>query len=284
MRDRDGCDVPSRRCWLTPPPPPLLLLLLVASPRHAHEAQVSALREEQERQLAAHEAAVKAKADQTVAALRQQLKDREKEVRQMRNMNAAMQAQYQQRVQQAEQAAQKAQEKARAAEARRANEAAGLLADLTLLRKRIANLERRMLQMRLVERLEDDERLDRLLGTLESQIQRDSGIRHQPRWARAIGPAAAVEPAVVRAGLAAPEGASVDTSSFAVGSPGRPLGLPQVMDHEEETGTLGAKENDTGECRRHRQAPPDAWTGALNIGPHSYMCSGGVFGGRAGPA
>ncbi len=48
-------------------------------------------------------------------------------------------------------------------------------ADISALRKQLAAIDRRLLQMRLVERLEDDERLDRLLDQLESRAPGGGG-------------------------------------------------------------------------------------------------------------
>lgn len=101
-------------------------------------------------------------------------------------MSTAVQENYQQRVQALEAQCAKLQGQARQAEARRLAEAEGFSADITLLRKRIANLERRLLQLRLADRLADDERLDGLLGALDRQIAEESQVKFAPRAARAL--------------------------------------------------------------------------------------------------
>lgn len=55
-------------------------------------------------------------------------------------------------------------------ETRRCQDREGFVNDVSMLRKKLSMIERRMHQMRLIERLSEDDRLDRMLQDLENKM------------------------------------------------------------------------------------------------------------------
>jgi coiled-coil domain-containing protein 77 len=91
---------------------------------------------------------------------------REEELVQLAAVHQAAKGQYEGRACELEARCARLAESCAALELRRARDAEGGLADVSALRKQLSAIDRRLLQMRLMERLEDDERLDRLLDQL----------------------------------------------------------------------------------------------------------------------
>jgi hypothetical protein len=104
-----------------------------------------------------------------------QVRAREEELVQLAAVHSAAKAQYEGRAAELEARAARLAAANAALELRRARDAEGCAADISALRKQLAAIDRRLLQMRLVERLEDNERLDRLLDQLEGKAAAAEG-------------------------------------------------------------------------------------------------------------
>ena len=103
-----------------------------------------------------------AAADEAVTQLQAALRERGDEA--LRHAAAA--AAYEKRCGELEAALRRSREAERASELRRVRDVEGFTSDFTTLRKQLAAAERRLLATRLAARLDDDERLDALLGRL----------------------------------------------------------------------------------------------------------------------
>jgi hypothetical protein len=105
--------------------------------------------------------------EKCTSQLSKSLKKREMEYSQLESMHMAVKAELEQRVQELESKVTKSKEKLKQAEHRRAMDAEGFTNDVSLLRKQLSAVDRKLHQMRLQSRLEDDERLHGLLQKLE---------------------------------------------------------------------------------------------------------------------
>lgn len=105
--------------------------------------------------------------EKCTSQLSKSLKKREMEYSQLESMHMAVKGELEQRVQELEIKVTKSKEKVKQAEHRRAMDAEGFTNDVSLLRKQLTAVDRKLHQMRLQNRLEDDERLHGLLQKLE---------------------------------------------------------------------------------------------------------------------
>ena len=105
--------------------------------------------------------------EKCTSQLSKSLKKREMEYSQLESMHMAVKGELEQRVHELESKVTKSKEKVRQAEHRRAMDAEGFTNDVCLLRKQLTAVDRKLHQMRLQSRLEDDERLHGLLQKLE---------------------------------------------------------------------------------------------------------------------
>lgn len=112
---------------------------------------------------------------------------------QLAAVHGAAKAQYERRAADLEARCARLVEDNRALEVRRSRDVEGYLNDISLLRKQLSAIDRKLLQMRLVERLDDDERLDRLLDQLESKVGHglgsEEGEERDGEGHRGLGPA-----------------------------------------------------------------------------------------------
>lgn len=108
--------------------------------------------------------------EKCTSQLSKSLKKREMEYSQLESMHMAVKAELEQRVQELESKVAKAKEKLKQAEHRRALDSEGFTNDVSLLRKQLSAVDRKLHQMRLQSRLEDDERLHGLLQKLERKV------------------------------------------------------------------------------------------------------------------
>eukprot|EP00775_Hariotina_reticulata_P012249 gene12249-12386_t len=102
-----------------------------------------------------------------VDKFREQVRSRDEELINLASLHTATKAAADKRIADLEARVTKLLEANRQLELRRQLDVDGWTADVTSLRKTLAAVDRKLLQMRLIERLEDDERLDALLDQLE---------------------------------------------------------------------------------------------------------------------
>lgn len=107
--------------------------------------------------------------EKATAKLTKSLRHREVEYSQLESMHLAVKAELEQRGNELEVKLAKTKEKLKQAEHRRALEAEGFTNDVSLLRKQLGAVDRKLHQMRLQSRLEDDERLHSMLQKLEKK-------------------------------------------------------------------------------------------------------------------
>lgn len=107
--------------------------------------------------------------EKATAKLSKSLRHREVEYSQLESMHLAVKTELEQRGHDLETKLSKTKEKLKQAEQRRALESEGFTNDVSLLRKQLAAVDRKLHQMRLQSRLEDDERLHSLLQKLEKK-------------------------------------------------------------------------------------------------------------------
>jgi predicted ATP-binding protein involved in virulence len=107
--------------------------------------------------------------DKRTSRLSKSLKTREMEYSRLESMHLAVKAELEQRVQDLEVRVERGKEKLKQAEQRRALDAEGFTNDVSLLRRQLSAVDRKLHQMRLQSRLEDDERLHTLLMKLEKK-------------------------------------------------------------------------------------------------------------------
>ena len=139
----------------------------LAQERRRAEDQIADIRREAgERNDQAREMA-EANAEQYVNTFREQLKQREEELINLEGVHSAVKAQHEVRCAELEAKIAKLEDKSRELEHRRALDLEGFTADITNLRKSLIAVDRKLHQMRLIHRLEDDERLDAILDELE---------------------------------------------------------------------------------------------------------------------
>lgn len=127
--------------------------------------QQSVAREHFEKAQAIHQEEL----EKRTAQLSKSLKKREMEYSQLESMHLAVKSELEQRVQELEGKLGKSKDRLKQAEQRRALDAEGFTNDVCLLRKQLSAVDRKLHQMRLQSRLEDDERLHALLMKLEKR-------------------------------------------------------------------------------------------------------------------
>uniref|UniRef100_A0A383VMW0 Uncharacterized protein n=1 Tax=Tetradesmus obliquus TaxID=3088 RepID=A0A383VMW0_TETOB len=118
-----------------------------------------------------------------VDKFRDQVRSREEELMNLGSLHTATKAAADKRITELEGRVSRLLEANRQLELRRQLDVDGWAADVTALRKTLAAVDRKLLQMRLIDRLEDDERLDALLDQLEKRMPAPAG-------AASSGPAA----------------------------------------------------------------------------------------------
>lgn len=128
----------------------------LAATKQALEERIEKLERE-------HEGALSREA----AGASRQLRAREMELGQLETMHAAVKEQLEERVRELEGKLGKVRDALRHSEHRRALDAEGFTHDVSNLRKQLAAVDRKLHQMRLQARLEDDERLEALLRKVE---------------------------------------------------------------------------------------------------------------------
>lgn len=110
--------------------------------------------------------------EKATGKLSKSLRQREVEYSQLENMHLAVKAELEQRGHDLDAKLTKAKEKLKHVEHRRALETEGFTNDISLLRKQLVAVDRKLHQMRLQSRLDDDERLHSLLQKIEHKGQR----------------------------------------------------------------------------------------------------------------
>lgn len=107
--------------------------------------------------------------EKTTAKLSKSLRNREVEYSQLESMHLAVKSELEQRTNELEVKLAKTKDKLKQAENRRALEAEGFTNDVSILRKQLNTVDRKLHQMRLQNRLQDDERLHSMLQKLENK-------------------------------------------------------------------------------------------------------------------
>ncbi|KAK9814374.1 hypothetical protein WJX72_004785 [[Myrmecia] bisecta] len=97
---------------------------------------------------------------------RTQIRRREEDIANLESVHSAVKAQHERRIGELEGKVARLQEQNKQLEYRRALDVEGWVSDVTILRKQLAAVDRKLHQMRLKDRLQDDERLDALLDDL----------------------------------------------------------------------------------------------------------------------
>lgn len=118
------------------------------------------------------------KLQEYTAKLREQVKSREDELLSLSAVHTSVRTQYEKLTADLEARCQRLQDQNRQLEQRRALDMEGFSTDVTTLRKMIAAVDRKVVQVRLADRLEDRDRLDTLLAKL--QVQAPSAILDHP--------------------------------------------------------------------------------------------------------
>jgi len=132
-----------------------------------------------------------------ISQLRAQLKHREEELVGINGVHAAVMVQYQNRLNELETQLAAAKDRYKKLEGRRTLDLEGFARDVTLLRQQLNKVERQLHQMRLVARLEDQDRLDTLLQMLEQRVPEvERAPASKPARPRSAGPARPTGPAL----------------------------------------------------------------------------------------
>lgn len=121
-----------------------------------------------------------AAAEEAAGKASKQLKAREMEASQLESMHSAVKAELEQRVEELESKLSRAKEGWKQAEHRRVLDSEGFTSDVTMLRQQLASVDRKLHQMRLQSRLEDDERLDGLLKKVQTKGKPLKEVRYAP--------------------------------------------------------------------------------------------------------
>ncbi|KIZ06949.1 Coiled-coil domain-containing protein 77 [Monoraphidium neglectum] len=139
--------------------------------REVDAARADSVRERRAAKQEARDAAAVAEARmrEYVDRFREQVRAREEELTNLASLHASTKAAADKRIADLEARASRLQDSNRQLEQRRQLEVDGWGADVTLLRKQLAAVDRKLTQMRLIDRLEDDERLDTLLDQLQKK-------------------------------------------------------------------------------------------------------------------
>ena len=127
------------------------------------------MKEAAEQAAADAKAKAEAEAEAYIAQFRDQLKRREDDIHSLESVHSAVAAQYERRINELEGQLRTLRKKHKELEHRRALDLEGFTADVTTLRRLLSAVDRRLHQTRLVQRLDDDERLDMLLEQLEKR-------------------------------------------------------------------------------------------------------------------
>ncbi|GAX72690.1 hypothetical protein CEUSTIGMA_g146.t1 [Chlamydomonas eustigma] len=143
--------------------------------------EISALKRkavEEVRELKQHN---ESKLDDIAGNLRKQLKVREDELINLGSVHTATKAQLEKRVTELEARSCKLAEQNKALDQRRHMDMEGFAADATHLRKMLASIDRKLHEMRLIDRLGEDDRLDSILAHLRQKnpsVLEDSDVTH----------------------------------------------------------------------------------------------------------
>ena len=147
----------------------LLVADELAVEKRQHQEEMSATRRralEEVRELKEHG---ESKLDDIASNLRRQLKLREEELASIGSVHTATRAQLEKRVSDLELKNQKLVDQNRALELRRHQDLEGWTADVTNLRKLLVAVDKKLHEMRLVERLGEDDRLDTILAHIRQK-------------------------------------------------------------------------------------------------------------------
>ncbi|KAF5830416.1 hypothetical protein DUNSADRAFT_14637 [Dunaliella salina] len=106
------------------------------------------------------------KVEDVAANLRKQLKAKVEEAINLTSVHGALKAQYEKRIAELEEKCTRAVQANKQLELRRYQDMEGFTADVTHLRKTLTAVDRKLHEMRLIERLDDDDRLDTILNHL----------------------------------------------------------------------------------------------------------------------
>jgi coiled-coil domain-containing protein 77 len=170
-------------------------------------------------------AKAEAEAEAYISQFRDQLKRREDDIHSLESVHSAVAAQYERRINELEGQLKTLRKKHKELEHRRALDLEGFTADVTALRRLLSAVDRRLHQTRLVQRLDDDERLDLLLEQLEKRAPDPAG------HAGARGEGVPFEAAAAARGPGGPErggGKKKSQSRAAAGGGAGPGGLSSM--------------------------------------------------------
>eukprot|EP00899_Mesostigma_viride_P008061 jgi/Mesvir1/17256/Mv07665-RA.1 len=130
--------------------------------------------------------------EEYIAEFKGQMKSQDDYIKNLEISYAAVRVQSGKRIQALVDRVRKQKQQYRELQHRRALDLEGFTNDITLLRKKLAVVDRRLHQMRLMDRLEDDDRLDALIAAMERYVPSlaasdddDSATSSQPRRPRA---------------------------------------------------------------------------------------------------
>ncbi|KAG1679502.1 hypothetical protein FOA52_011101 [Chlamydomonas sp. UWO 241] len=169
-----------------------------ASERSALQQELAVLKRKAEHDAARMKQQSEHKLDDVATNLRRQLKSKEDELLSLGSVHTATKAALEKRVVELEGRSAKLSEHNKGLETRRHMDMEGFTADLTNLRKMLASIERKLHEMRLVERLGDDDRLDSILAHLRhkappmaGESDTAAGGQRDARGGRAVEPSEA---------------------------------------------------------------------------------------------
>lgn len=137
--------------------------------------QLDATRQALEERIEKLESQYDATAAKEAAAASRQLRAREMELAQLETMHGAVKHDLEERIGDLQGKLAKTRDALRHAEHRRALDSEGFTNDVSHLRKQLAAVDRKLHQMRLQARLEDDERLEALLKKVDRKGPRPDG-------------------------------------------------------------------------------------------------------------
>ena len=176
------------------------LLLMKATKDHIMQRVSPYILEEQQqlleielKKLAGAKEEMKTTIEQSAVEAKQVAKaEAEKYVDQFKDQlqrRSAIATQYEQRIADLEEEVKKQKKKQRDLEHRRTMDIEGFTSDVTTLRRLLSAVDRRLHQTRLVQRLDDDERLDMLLEQLEQRSPDPAPLPGKPNWDTSVGKA-----------------------------------------------------------------------------------------------
>lgn len=141
----------------------------------AARAELAAAQRQARAEIEKASAAADSRMRDYVDKFRDQVRSREEELMNLGSLHTATKAAADKRITELEGRVSRLLEANRQLELRRQLDVDGWAADVTALRKTLAAVDRKLLQMRLIDRLEDDERLDALLDQLEKRMPAPAG-------------------------------------------------------------------------------------------------------------